>query len=86
MLLYDSCFADFFYADVFWFRFWMLIPSFCFSISEAVAVTFDVQNCNLAGLLPPFLHPGGPFGALETPWEAMGVAARTRGGSNSSFS
>ena len=56
----------------------MSVSLFFCSISEAGAVTLGAPSCNLAGLLPSFLYCGGPLCILDTPWEAMGAAGRTR--------
>ena len=50
------------------------------------------RGCHLAGLAPPFWHPGDHFGTpgdhfgtLGAPWGAMGAAGKTPWGPESDF-
>ena len=62
--------------------FWRLV----FIVFSVTAVALDTnfailvsKTYHLAGLLPPFYHPGDYFVSLGTPSGTMGAAGRTRG-------
>ena len=52
---------------------------------QAIFAIFVSKTFHVAGLLPPFFHPGDHFVRLGTPYGTMGAAGRTRGGPEPDF-